>query len=283
MTILKSRLVTPDGKAIVGRKITATLMYRPSWISTPDKGGRALGTVTGYTDFEGVWRIELMPVTQFEEPDYVWYQIDEGSEQTWRVRFDEADGEVWLKDKLIDPPPPAPDYIAIDKLGSLHDVDRESVEGAPNGSILIKRDGKWTAEMPIFGKELLSELRDVDAASVSAAKTGDTFEYLGDSHGWGVAATTPPVVGLEGAFADPGAEVDPSGMTVRLTLTRRDPEKTVHVSWGDSTSSELGPAQQTVDHLYDWTRTYAVSASYDDDSSRIDDMIDIPYSRTRSV
>ncbi len=189
MTILKSRLVTPDAKAIVGRKVTATLMHRPSWIEDPSKGGRALGSVTGYTDASGEWRIELMPVTQFEDAQYVWYQVDEGGEQTWRVRFDEAEGEVWLKDKLIDPPPPAPDYVAIDKLGSLHDVDRHSVDGAPNGSMLVKRDGRWVAEMPTFGKQRLAELNDVDE-SASWAVYEDSLISVGAGK-WGTIRYAP--------------------------------------------------------------------------------------------
>ena len=192
MTILMSRLVTPDGKAIVGRKVTATLMHRPSWITSIEGGGRALGSVTGYTDAEGIWRIKLMPVDEFEDDaeQYVWYQIDEGGDQTWRVRFDSNAGkELWLKDHLIDPPPPAPDYIAIDKLGSLHDVDSHSVDGAPNGAMLVKRDGRWVAEMPTFGKQRLAELNDVDE-SATWASAGDELIYLG-ANLWGTIRYAP--------------------------------------------------------------------------------------------
>lgn len=260
MTILKSRLVTPDGAPIVGRRVTATLMTRPSWISKPDNGGRALGSVTGYTDACGMWRIELMPVTQFEDPDYVWYQIDEGGEQTWRVRFEESEGEVWLKDKLVDPPPPPPDYVAIDKLGSLHDVDRDSVEHAPEGAVLVKRDGQWKAEMPGFAKDRLSELYDVDQ-SVSWATYQDTLTYLGSSRGWGVDKPKPPTIS---ASLDYDSE-DP--MAVWVTVNSFDRAKQLFIYWGDESEDTPIPEPEQYSHTYTAAGDYYLSVYYPDGES----------------
>ncbi|MBB3665910.1 hypothetical protein FB384_004869 [Prauserella sediminis] len=151
LVTLKSRLLSPDGTPVVGEQVTATLMSRPSWIVSPSRG-RAIGSVTVHSDVNGYWRMSLLPHTEFEIGEsgpYVWYQVTEGDTVTWSVRFDDSDTEVWLKDRLIDTPRPDPQWTAIDTLATLHDVARE-VADAPDGSVLVKRDGVWTAE-PLNG------------------------------------------------------------------------------------------------------------------------------------
>lgn len=262
MTILKSRLVTPDGEAIVGRKVTVTLMSRPSWIYDPARG-RALGSVTTYTDAEGMWRMTLMPYTEFEGADgvpFVWYQVDEGEGAVWASRFDDQTQERWLKDTLIDVPRPEPDWVAIDKLSSLHDVDRESVVGAPDGAVLIKRGGKWVAEVPTFGKEKLAELDDVDPASMATPVIGDHLRYLGTA-GWGI--SRPPRTWLRWRM-EPHPTDPQGGRHVQLTVLSRLTGKSVSWFWDDEPAGDpgtvIGPEVTTLNHVY--ADTEAGSAYY---------------------
>lgn len=173
-------------------------------------------------------------------------------------------------------PEPAP--AAATELGSLTDVDGDTVDDAHDGSVLIKRGGVWTA-VPLA----LPALVDVDNASVAAAEPGDKLEYLGSEKGWGVAEEpSPGPDALEGSFSDPGAETSGDGMTTRITLTARDPSLNVLVDWGDGTGeTALPPGQNSVDHTYAWEDSYSVWAHYEGhNDGGISDLVEIPYPRS---
>lgn len=149
MTWIKSRLLRPDGRAVEGRCVTATLMTRPSWLSNAQ--GQVLGRVSTNTDAAGLWRLDLLPYTAFEDQlaACIYYRISEGGSQVWSVRVPpvlDPETELWMRDVLIDEPQCPQSWVSINKLARLQDVDTESVLGAKPGDFLVMlANGQWGA------------------------------------------------------------------------------------------------------------------------------------------
>lgn len=245
MTIVKSQLLLPDQCPLPGAQVTATMRATPSWLKNRD--GRVLGTVETYTNAEGWWRMDLMPVNEVETSEFVFYEITEAGRTRHFITVPEPSGtpgEEWLlRDLLVDRPPDPPDgrWRPIDRMSKLQDVDK-ALDTAPEGSVLIKRGGLWS-----FGPHALSALVDVDAASVAVAPIGAKLEYLGQK-GWGV-PTDEPTGTAKYTVGDDTS--DPTGMTVLVTITDRPEDRPIRVDWLDGDAiSDLPVGTATASHPY---------------------------------
>lgn len=150
MTWIKSHLLRPDGSPIEGQCVTATLMLKPSWLRNAT--GQVVHRLFTNTDAAGLWRLDLLPYTQFEHQleECIYYRITEGDRTTWNIRVPEvADPatELWLRDVVVDVSGcQRQEWIGINTLSRLHDVDRESLLAAKPGDVLVLlANGKWGA------------------------------------------------------------------------------------------------------------------------------------------
>lgn len=238
MTWVKSRLVRPDGVPVVGQCVTATLRTRPAWLG--NRSGRILGSARTNTDTTGLWRLDLLPYSDFEIGEYAFYEINEGREASLSyIRVPAAQGsgqEYWLRDLLIGPPlPPDPNWSPITTLGRLHNVD-SGADTAPAGLVLGSQSGGWVP-VPFT----LASLGDIDHDSVAAAQPGDQLVML-PSGRWGVFAG-PFELAVEWEADDTYA----TGVWVTVygssTLGAR-------VHWGDGTPATDVMPDVPVRHVY---------------------------------
>lgn len=268
MTWIKSFLQRPDGRPLEGVCVTAILHAQPGWRA--DRTGQILGQATTHTDATGLWRLNLVPYTEFEptiEP-YVYYTVDEGRTPLSVIRVPfvaDPSVELWLRDVLVDPPSPQERWSPIDTLGHLQNVD-VSVDQAPEGSALVVSGGMWTGE-PLQ----LKQLGDVDQPSLKAAQPGDVLELLPDGL-WGVSGSRPATLTFVILPIDP----DFSPEEQRLTILSRDPDKTVHVEWGDGHGEDIPLKYDYAEHIYPGCGVYYPTVSYTDGSESHDDFVSIP-------
>ena len=110
MTWVKSELLRPDGTPMVGQCVTAVLIAPTPWLTTGT--GHAAGTVRTNSDAAGLWRLDLLPYTDFEVPNTVYYEIHEGIEMpVWTIRVPPPGLppiEYWMRDLLVQTPLPSP-------------------------------------------------------------------------------------------------------------------------------------------------------------------------------
>lgn len=261
MTVVKNRLVYPDGTAHAGQRIVATLMSGPNWLEGPDEG-RALGWVETYTDQGGLWSLDLMPYTQVEPPadEDMYYRVDEG-EQQWNIRvppFNDG-GSLWLKDLVIDPPPPRRQTW---RLGGLEDVSNQR---PADGEILVYQGGQWVpSDLPVPTTELAA-LTDVDGATLPTAAIGTPLSYLGGGM-WGVLVDDDdPTTASLTFYADYDPD-DPEGRTIAVELRSRAEGAEVVIDWDDgSDTTLLDPDTNTASHRYR-AGTYELYIAYADGS-----------------
>jgi hypothetical protein len=246
---VKSTLVRPDGSPVVGQCVIATLMSHPAWLQ--NHSGQVLGQVRTNTDSTGVWRMNLLPYTEFETSNYVYYEIVEGRGMpTWLIRVPPEGmppADRWMRDLLIEQPPvQSGAWTAIHTLGHLHNVDTEANK-APEGYVLgTYADGNW-GMIP----NALPALLDVDEESVRQAKPGDQLVMLPNGK-WGV---------FNGPFVlDVEWVADESDINTIFITVHGGSGRGARVSWGDASSPRDAPPEEPVRHVYPGPGTYTITA-----------------------
>lgn len=110
MTWVKSIILRPDNTPVVGQCVAAILIAQPGWLT--GGVGQAVGTVRTNTDDTGLWRLDLLPYTDFEDVDNVYYEIHEGTGMpVWTIQVPPTGLppiEYWMRDLLVQIPAPSP-------------------------------------------------------------------------------------------------------------------------------------------------------------------------------
>lgn len=246
-TLVKNQLIHPDGSPRRGEKVDFLVRAYTDWRG--DEHGRMVGSTATWTNVNGLWRACLLPWPAYEAGKNTIVEVREGGVTSGFIQVPETSEECWMRKILVDPPAPS-EWRPIARLGDLHDVDKASLAEAPDGAVLIKRGGMWTAEVPTFGKERLAELDDVDPESMSTPQPGDELTYLGTA-GWGIfrEKRTWLTWRMEPHPSDPQG-----GRKVLLTVTSRRAETTADLWWDDEPASgsptPFPPGTDTAEHVY---------------------------------
>jgi hypothetical protein len=250
VTWVKSQLVGPDGSPVVGACVTARVMTQPTWMG--NRQSQVIGQVRANTDGTGVWRMNLLPHTQFETTQYVYYEVSEGRGlPTWMIRVPfvpDPNAELWLRDLIIDTPPsvstPWTPLSATDL--QLQSLQIDADVAAPGQVVGTQQDGTLGL-MPIA----LTALLDVDEESLAAAKPGDQLVMLPTGR-WGVSS---------GMFlVDVQWEPDPDHCCGVYLTVHGGSGKGVRVLWGDDASPTNAPAEEPVRHIYPRPGLYSLVA-----------------------
>lgn len=273
-TIVKNRLQYPTGEPRSGEKVEFLVRAVTDW--REDHTGRVVSTANTWTNADGCWRIPLLPWTAYQAQRNTVVEVREGGMTTGHIQVSppEEGAERWMRDLIVDPPPPPNPWQPISRLADLHDVDHASLDNAPEGSVLVKRGGMWRAELP-----RLETLSDIDDPSVTWAQYQDPLINLGD-HRWGTTRFAPIVIGFglvdpananelwfEGTQYTPGYEVE----------YRVQPGMDAYVRWGD-------PAQRLT-YTFGAAGTYLMQVRYlgieNPDDTAWGRTITIPFEETR--
>lgn len=262
-TIVKNRLQYPTGEPRSGEKVEFLVRAVTDW--REDHTGRIVSTANTWTSADGCWRIPLLPWTAYQAQRNTVVEVREGGMTTGLIQVapPEEGAERWMRDLLVAPPAPPSPWQPISRLSDLHDVDHTSLDGAPDGAVLVKRGGMWRAEVPNFGKDRLAELRDVDE-SVSWAQSTDPLVYLSSAQGWGVTREKPATIRAEFAY-DPD-----DSYTVWIGVTAYDSSKDTAIYWGDDTDDTPVTATGDYAHTYTTAGTYYLAVYYLDQTEMVE-------------
>lgn len=250
MTLIRSRLIGPDGAPRAGITITALIYAIPPWLK--DKTACIVGRATARTGRDGWWQLNIIPYTEIEgDQRYTYVEITEhltGEVRKHWLRVPDSPQPMLMRDLIVRDPQAMPPWRPMPTLGLLSNVDH-SADGAPAGTTLVFTDGMWRP-----GNPQLRNMSDVDALTLVGTPKYAPLVMLG--HGkWGV-RNMAGVIGIDPA--------DPTNMTVRAQLSAGLSTKTAEVDWGDGTPTTPIVIGQTVNHQYTIADWYFVSIQYTD-------------------
>lgn len=264
MTWIKSQLFAPDGTPIEGCCVTATLVPPPGWLN--DATGRVTSRAVTHSDSNGLWRLNLVPITHFEE-SCAYRVVETCTDAVWHIHVPEnidEDEELWLRDLLVPNPTPQQSSClnTVQRLADLVDVDRQSLAAAvPGDRLVLLPSGKWGAEHSAALTLHWQPVND-NLAAVTATVLG--FSTAGVRLDWGDGTTTDTTstdpVGH--TYTDPGVytitatDLRYPALTASDTVTIKDRLHQVQVFIdGDDDWTALvwlNEPEDDTDYLIDW-------------------------------
>ena len=262
VTMVKSRLLLPDGEPAANRMVQALIHAPETWLA--DRTGRVVSVATATTDDQGWWSLELTPCDQMEMCDHAYYEIREGQLAVSYARVPTSSTPVLLRDIVIDEPPPIDRHPVISTLGSLHNVST-SVDKPPAGFVLVSVDGEAWAMVA----NVMAFLGDVDDEAMAGAQPGDHLVFRANRK-WGPDRDTPPTTLVWGTSKGSTAN------HTKVTVTARDHSKKLKVTWKEGDAPEIIDLDE-FEHEYP-AGEHTLTISYEDGTEESSDFQIIPWS-----